>query len=114
MANIIPEVGPAGLGSVDALDVLICFNIRFGAFQDSLDIVGSLIDVALDIHGKPRGFWDSETEIESDASGNAAETDEQTPHVIDGGEVGYRRFKDRIFVSGSDYESDKSSGWRKD
>jgi len=89
LAEIVPEVGPAGLGSVDELDELVCFNVRFGVFQDSLDIMGSPIDVALDIHGKPRGFWDCETEIESDASGHAAETDEQTPHVIDGGEAGY-------------------------
>ena len=42
-----------------------------------------MLDVAFDVHCEARGFGDGEAEVEGDACGDAAEADEETPHVVD-------------------------------
>jgi hypothetical protein len=83
------EIGPAGLGGVDSLEEI--FVVLVGGFssQDILDVAGGLVNVALNIHGKTGSLWDSQTEVESDDSWNSTETDQETPHEIDGVEVCY-------------------------
>jgi len=106
-----PEIGPAGLGGLDALDKKIVVSVALAAGQDILNVVGGLVNVAFDIHGETGGFWDSQAEVESDNSGNATETDEETPHEVDGTEVCYVSFfENRALVGCGNDEGDKGRG----
>lgn len=53
----------------------------------SIDVLDSLLHVALDIEGETRGLWDGETEVKSNATGDTSETDEETPTVVNGNGV---------------------------
>ena len=68
----------------------------------TVDVLESLLHVALDVDGETGSFGDGETEVESDASGNASETDEKTPAVVDGDGVGGRLGEDGALVGGND------------
>lgn len=83
LAEVVPEVGPAGLGCADKLDSLIGVLVVGTSGQEVVDILGSLVNVALDIHGETGRLGDGETEVESDDGGDNAETDENTPHLVD-------------------------------
>lgn len=76
------EVSPTGLGGIDALDEGVLVNGSLGSFNDVGDIVGCPVDVALNIHGETRGLGDGETEVKRNNTGNAAKTDEDTPHEV--------------------------------
>ena len=76
--------------------------------EDILDILGSLGDIAFDIHGETGSLGDGETEVESNKAGNATQTDENTPHVIDGLSSGEFSCDDGFLVSFDDDETDDS------
>ena len=77
------EVRPGGFGSLDTLDTSIRVDIEGASGEEVIDILSGLVDVALDIHGETRSLGNGKTEVESDSTGDAAETDEDTPHVVD-------------------------------
>jgi hypothetical protein len=77
------EIGKGSPGRFCALDNSIWVDYESSGGQDVLDIFRGLLNVALDIHSETGGFGDGKTEVKGDAAGNAAKTDENTPHVID-------------------------------
>ena len=76
------EVGPACLGNFDLGGDNAVIGTSLGTFPVTLDIPDSLVHVTVDIEGETRGFGDSETEVKSDNTGDASETDEETPTVV--------------------------------
>ena len=78
----------------------------------AFDVPDSLLHVTIDIEGETRGFGDSETEVESDNAGDASETDEETPAVVDSGGVGGGLGNDGTLVGMDDDEGDEGGGWK--
>lgn len=76
------EVGPACLGNIDLCGDNAVIGSNLATFPVSLDIPDSLIHVTFDIEGETRGFGDSETEVKGNNTGDASETDEETPTVV--------------------------------
>ena len=83
------EVGPAGLGCVDALDEGIVVFWGFPSGKDGLDVGGSLIEIALDVHGETGSLGHRKAEVESDNTGNSTETYEQAPHEINASQISH-------------------------
>jgi len=83
LAVVSLEVGQRRSGSVNALNGLVLIDVDLPFFDDLGDISLGAINVTLDIHGEARSFRDGETEVQRDDSGNAAETDEKSPHFVD-------------------------------
>lgn len=81
------EVCPRGLGDIDLVGDYAVIWTGLDALPVSIDVLEGLLHVTLDIEGETRGLWDSETEVESNTTGDASETDEETPTVIDGNGV---------------------------
>ena len=108
---MVEEVTARGLGRLHALDGCIGVDVELAGGENVLDILGSLADVALDIHGETRRFWDSESEIEGDAAGNAAQADEDTPAVVDVLEIVKVIVDDIVFKCGDDDERGESSSY---
>jgi hypothetical protein len=112
LAIVVPEVGQGSLGCIDAVNGFILVDVGRDVLDDLFDVGGGLVKVALNVHSEARGFGDGETEVEGDASGDAAETDEEAPHVVDGLEVCDVRFGENgILVAGGDDEGDQSSSY---
>lgn len=84
LTKVPAEVLPRSLGEfIGALVVALGVdNICAGGSEGS-HVLSRLLNVALDIHSVPGGFRDGKTEVESNGTGNAAETDEDTPAVVD-------------------------------
>lgn len=78
-----------------------------------MDILGSLGDVALDVHGETWGLRDCKAEVEGDDTGNAAEANEDTPAVVNwrGGRVRCR--EDCILEGRQDDDGNDSRCWSK-
>ena len=104
------EVATGRLGGLDTLNDRIGVNVVGAGSEEVLDVLGRLLDVALDIHGEARGLGDGETEVEGDRAGNAAETDEETPHEVDVGEDLGVVVEEGGLVRLDDDESDKGGG----
>lgn len=49
-----------------------------------VDVVAGLLDITCDIKGVTWGLGDGETVVEGDAAGNGTESDDYTPHLVDG------------------------------
>jgi hypothetical protein len=81
----------------------------FGVGHNNANVVGSLGNVALDIHGETRGFGDGEAEVERNAARNGTETDENTPTVVDLVKI-CGPVNDTRLVCLGDNECNKSSG----
>jgi hypothetical protein len=112
LAEVFPKVGKRSPGSVNTLNGFALVEVGLPALQDLGDIGLGLVNVAFDIHGETRSFGDRQTEVQSDASRNAAKTDEEPPHVVDGGEFGDVWFgEDCTLVCGGNNKGDKSSSY---
>ena len=77
------EVPPRSLGSAHAIDHRVRVDVIRARGEEVLDVLGRLLDVALDVHRETGRLGDGKTEVEGNAAGNAAETDEDTPHEVD-------------------------------
>ena len=104
------EVCARRLGSIYTLYDCIGVDVESTRGEEVVDIFARLLNVAFDIHSESRCLWDSEAVVESDGSGEAAETDENAPHVVDmvqsGGVI---REKGALECSRDD-QCDKSGG----
>ena len=86
------KVLPTGLGDLKpTLGVLDDGNtsdlvgMTLGFTLDvSLGVFTGLLNIASHIEGVPRRLGDGQTEVESNASRNSAETDDDTPHLVNG------------------------------
>jgi hypothetical protein len=91
---------------MDALYGGIFINCLFLSSHYVVDINCSLVEVTLDIHSETRCFWNGETEVECNSSGDATKTNQETPHGIDTLKVVNRRgSNDGILVSSGNNES---------
>ena len=104
-----PEVTPAGLGNVNLGGDDTIVGGSLDALPVALDVPNGLLHVTIDIEGETRGFGDGETEIKSDNAGDATETDQETPAVVNGpGGV----CDDGAVVGVDDDEGDEGGGWK--
>jgi hypothetical protein len=87
LAVVRHEVTAGCLRRLDALDLCVRIDVEGALREGGLDVLGRLRDVALDVHGETRGLRDRQAEVERDARRHAAETDEETPHVVNRLEV---------------------------
>jgi hypothetical protein len=107
LAKVHEEVTLRGFGSFYALDSCIGVDIECAGGKNVLDILGSLSDITLNIHGETGRFGNSESKIQGDAAGNTAEADEQTPAVVYMLEVVEGVANDVVLECGDDDERDK-------
>ena len=63
----------------DLVGVALGFAVDIG-----IGVLGALLDVACDVEGVAGGLGDGEAVVESDAAGDGAEADDDTPHLVDG------------------------------
>ena len=108
---MVAEIGPAGFGNIDfGCDDTV---IRSGldTLPVTLDVPNGLLHVTLDIEGETGGFGDSETEVESDNTGNASETDKETPTEVNAVGCGGGILQDGALVGVHDDEGDEGGGW---
>lgn len=101
------EVTLRCFGSLYALDSCIGVDIERAGGKNVLDILGSLSDITLDIHGETGRFGNSESEVQGHAAGKTAEADEQTPAVVDMLEVVEGVVDDSVLESGDNDKRDK-------
>lgn len=104
------EVLPAGSGSLGTLNHCVWIDDKSALGEDVFDVIRSLGDIALDIHGKPRGLRDGETEIQGHHTRNTAQADKNTPHEVDVDKIGWSVIQNGVFVSKGDEQSDQCSG----
>lgn len=83
LAEVTAEVLPTSLRSRYMLNSGLRVGDVSSRRKESINIGGSLLDVAFDIHGETRSFGEGETEVESDGTRNSTETDEETPGEIE-------------------------------
>jgi hypothetical protein len=83
LGEVGPEVASSGLGSIDLKSNggLGIVNVTASS-EESFDIGGGLLDVALDVHGETRSLGERKTEVERDGSRDGTETNEQTPAEV--------------------------------
>lgn len=106
------EVGPGSLGRLSTLDDSIGVDYESSACQNVLDILRSLLDIALNIHSETGSFRDRKTEIQGDATGNTSETDEKPPQVINVVEDVGVIIQDGVFECRDENQAHKSSSFR--
>ena len=76
--------------------------------QNVCDIARGLVDVALDIHGETWRLRDGQSEIQRNYTRDAAETDDEAPHVVDMDQIADTRvMNDSVLVRGSHDEGDQ-------
>jgi hypothetical protein len=81
----------------------------------SLDIVMRLLNITGHIECVSGSFWDGETVVESNACGNSAESDENSPHFVSGQSAGSgtccdsRGHGERLLESSDHDEGDDSA-----
>ena len=110
LAEVGGKVAAARLGDLGALDDGIGVNDESAGGEEGVDVLGGLLDVALDIHGEARGLGDGEAEVEGEHAGDAAETDEETPAEIDVVGVADGIVEDLVLEGRDDDEGDEGSG----
>lgn len=88
LTEVVAEVGPRGFGDFDLMGDKAVIGSGFGTLPVSVDVPDGLLHVTLDIESETGGLRDCKSEVESNAAGDASETDEETPAVVDGLGVG--------------------------
>ena len=110
LAEVVGKVLARRFGSIDALDDRIGVDVEGTGGEEVVDVVARLLHVALDVHREARGLWDGETVVEGDNAGEAAEPDEDAPHVVDVGQDGGVIGKEGASECSGDNQCDKSGG----
>jgi hypothetical protein len=111
LAEVVTEVGPGGLGDVDLVGNDAVIGAGLDALPVSIDILDGLPHVTFNIEGETRGLGNGETVVEGDTSGNATETDEETPTVVNSRGLGGRPGQNGILVGCDDDEGDEAGAW---
>jgi hypothetical protein len=83
LTEVAAEIFPGSLGSSNVLDRGLGIGDVSTGREEGVDVGSSLLDVAFDIHGESRSFGESETEVESDGTGDSTETDKETPSEVE-------------------------------
>lgn len=86
------EVAPAGLGDLHLLlghllggDAGDLVGLALGlALLEGFDVVAGLLNVLLDVEGVAGGLGDGQAVVERDAAGDGTQTNDCTPHLING------------------------------
>jgi len=79
---VVEEVAATSLGCPHTLDSCVGVDVKLARGENIVDILASLLNIALDIHGETRCFRDGETEVESDDTRKTTKTDEKAPTVV--------------------------------
>ena len=103
------EIAAARLGYQYTLDSCIRVNVKLASGNEVVDILGSLLYIALNIHGETRCFRDGETEVKSNNTRNTANTNENTPAIVHMSEVIERVVNDLMLEALNHNERDESS-----
>lgn len=82
LTKVSSEVGPGGLGELGPLVVLNGVDDVGSGGEVSVDILGSLLDVSLDIHGVSRSLRDGQSEVEGDGGRDHSESNDESPHLV--------------------------------
>jgi len=77
------EVATGGNRRLNALTNSLVIMDKATGGKESIDVGRGLLDVALDVHRETRSLGKSETEVESDSTGDCAESDEKAPAEVD-------------------------------
>lgn len=112
LGEVSDKVGTACARRLDALgnNRIIILDVLAGG-ENILDVLCGLFNVALDIHRKTWSLGDGETEVQGNDTGNATETDEETPSVVDGNRTRVRGREDSILVRRNDNDADERGDW---
>jgi hypothetical protein len=113
LSEVPTEVSPGSLGDIDLVSDEAVVWTSLDALPVSIDILDCLLHVTLDIEGETGCLWDGKTEVEGDAAGNASETDEETPAVINSDGVRRGLGKDGTLVGGNYDECDERCSYGK-
>ena len=105
------EVTAGRFGRLHALDDRVRVDVVAACGQEVLDILRSLLDVALDVHREAGRLGDGETEVECDGAGDTAKADEDTPHLVNLRVGDGALMEDRVLVRSNDNERDEGCGW---
>lgn len=108
------EVGTSCVGRLYALGYngVLVPNVPAGG-DDVFNVMGCLIDVAVDIHSETRCFRNGETEVKGNNTRNASKADEETPGIVDGDSTRVRSCEDGILVCSNDDDADNRGNWRR-
>lgn len=79
------EIGPGCFGDISALNDGVRVDGESTGGEEGVNILRSLCDVSLDIHGETGSLGDGETEVEGDHTRDTAHADEDTPAVVNSG-----------------------------
>ena len=104
------EVALARLRRLHALDRGVGVDVVRARREEVVDVLRGLVHVALDVHREARRLGDREPEVQRDAPGDAAEPDEDAPHLVDVREHLRVVVQDRALVCGGDDERDEGRG----
>jgi len=113
LPEVARKVSPRSLGQLGALVVVDGVDDVCAGGEVRVDVLGALLDVALDVHGVPRGLRDGESEVERNCGGDHAETDDESPDLVDRLGIG-ERFSLDLSLEGSE-DNDGDDGrcdWR--
>ena len=104
------KVSPRGLGKfcplvvVDGVD-----NVRASG-EIGVNVLRSLFNVALDVHGVTRGLRNSQTEVKCGGRGNTSESNDQAPALVNGLHVGERLLLDLVLEGRDDNDGNDTRG----
>ena len=103
------EVAAVDFGCLYTLDSCVGVDVKLASGNKVVDILGSLLYIALDIHSETRCFRDGETEVKGDNTRNTAKTDENTPAIVHMSEVIERVVNDLMLETLNHNERNESS-----
>lgn len=97
------KVSPRGLGQFGPLVVVDRVDdVRAGG-KIGVDVLRGLLDVSLDVHGVSRRLGDGKSEVEGDSGRDHAETDNESPDLVDGLGIVQRLSLD-LALEGGEYD----------
>jgi len=110
LTEVAAEVSPRGPRNIDLVGDEAVIWSGLDALGGTIDVLDGLFHVTFDVEGETRGLWNSETEVESDDTGDASKTDEETPTVVNGLGVGGWLGNDGTLVGSDDDYGDDAGG----
>ena len=110
LTEVVAEISPRGLGNIDLLGNDAVIGTGLDTLVGTFDVLNSPLHVPFDIESETRGLGDGKTEVESDNTGHASKTDEETPAVVDGFGRRGRLAEDLALVGVDDDERDEGGG----